>query len=494
MKNLSLMLLCCIMAIGTMNAANGKCGANVKWNLSDDGTLIISGKGAMKDFGNSLPYRPDKVRRVLIEDGVTTIGNNSFKDCKNLAEISIANTVTSIGKQAFNGCNSLPEIAIPENVKTIGERAFNGCRLIQTFELPSTVTEIGAECFKECTRLTYINIPRSVKVLGKNAFWGCTSLKTLTELPKFVTTGSCQFYGLSANHVSAYWSKASASQMFAEDDTQNTSTPKKKKAGADVLSDVDKFIPQTNNVNENTFVVIIANENYQKLAKVNYSLKDGLYFKEYCLRTLGIPEENIRLYCDATYGRMLEAISDIKSISNVYKGNINVIFYYCGHGAPDEVNRIPYLLPVDAYKVSADVCLDLNNLYTNLSKLEAKSTIVLIDACFSGATRDGEMLASARGTAIKPREATITGNMVAFSASSGSETALQYDEKGHGMFTYYLLRKLQESKGEVSLGELCEYVTQKVREKSTVINHKEQTPTIITSPKVGNKWRNWNMK
>ncbi len=489
-----LVLLCCLFAIGTIYAANGKCGANVKWNLSDDGVLVISGKGAMKNFGGSLPYRPDKVRRVFIEDGVTSIGDNSFNNCKNLAEISIASTVTSIGKQAFQDCRTLPEVAIPDNVKTIGERAFKGCRLIQTIELPSGISEIGEECFKECTRLSYINVPRSVKILGKNSFLGCTSLKALIDLPKFVTAGSCQFYGLSANTVSAYWSKAGANQMFAEENSETVPIPIKKKNKIDELSDVDKYIPQTDKVSENTFVVIIANENYQKLAKVNYSLKDGMYFKEYCLHTLGIPEENIRTYCDATYGIMLEALSDIKNISKAYKGNIKVVFYYCGHGAPDETSKVSYLLPIDAYKVSANVCLSLNDLYTDLSQLNAKSVTVLLDACFSGATRDGEMLASARGTAIKPREETLSGNMVAFSASSGNETALQYDEKCHGMFTYYLLRKLQESKGEVSLGELCEYVTQKVLEKSTVINRKPQTPTLIASPAVGDRWRNWNMK
>ena len=261
--------------------------------------------------------------------------------------------------------------------------------------------------------------------------------------------------------------------------------------GADIKADIDLFVPHTDKVNDNTFVVIIANEAYQKLAKVNYAIKDGQSFAQYCNLTLGIPHENIRTYHNATYGRMLESLADLKSIAEVYEGELNVIFYYCGHGAPDESSKESYLLPVDAFKISPNVCLSLKKLYGELSEIKAEKVTVFLDACFSGATRAGEMLASARGTAIKPREEVLTGNIVSFTASSGNETALQYDEKGHGMFTYYLLKKLQETKGNVSLGELSDYVKKKVLQKSVVINRKKQTPTLNYSQQLKDIWQKW---
>ena len=83
------MLITLMVAVPLMNASSGSCCKNVKWNLSRDGVLVISGKGDMKNFGGSLPYRPDFVKRALIEEGVTSIGKNTVKGCRNLAEVSI---------------------------------------------------------------------------------------------------------------------------------------------------------------------------------------------------------------------------------------------------------------------------------------------------------------------------------------------------------------------------------------------------------------------
>lgn len=496
MRKIVLLLLACLILVPVINASNGKCGENVKWNLSRDGVLVISGKGDMKNFGNSLPYRPDFVKRALIEEGVTSIGKNTFKGCKNLAEVSIASTVTSIGEGAFRDCKNLAYVVIPNSVQKIAVRAFSGCKALGSVEIKFGCNEIETEAFLNCSSLAAVSIPESVRVIGKDAFAGCSYLNAIQSLPEYVSAQSSSYYGLSAAVVSKYWADKEREKMYAESrpQTREEVAEKEKGKGGDVVADVDLFVPQTDVVNENTFVVIIANEGYQKLAKVNYAIKDGKSFAEYCHFTLGIPHENIRTYHNATYGRMLEALADLKSIAGVYGGDIKVIFYYCGHGAPDDATKESYLLPIDAYKVSPNVCLSLKKLYEDLSGLNVHSVMVLLDACFSGATRSGEMLASARGVAIKPRVETLTGNVVAFSASSESETALQYDEKGHGMFTYYLLKKLQETKGNVSMGELCEYVKTKVLQKSVVINRKKQTPTVLSSPGVTEVWKSWKLK
>lgn len=245
-------------------------------------------------------------------------------------------------------------------------------------------------------------------------------------------------------------------------------------------SKVDVNIPETTIKNEKTFAFIIANENYDKLAKVQFALNDGMVFREYCIKTLGLPKENIQLYKNATYGEMLGAMNKLKALANAYEGDLKVIFYYAGHGAPQESTKNAYLLPVDAYGVVPEVCYSLDKLYKELDSLNAQSCVVFLDACFSGAERSGEMLASARGVAVKASVGFPLGNTVVFSAASADQTALAYQEMGHGMFTYFLLEKLQATRGDVTFEELGSYITTNVKQKSIVINNKLQTPTMVS--------------
>ena len=104
------------------------------------------------------------------------------------------------------------------------------------------------------------------------------------------------------------------------------------------------------------------------------------------------------------------------------------------------------------------------------------------------------MLTSARGVAIKTKSATPKGNIIVFSAAQGDETAYPYKDMQHGMFTYYLLKKLQDSKGEVTLGELGEYLIDEVGRESFVKNGKMQTPTVIVAPSLQNSWKNLKLK
>lgn len=122
--------------------------------------------------------------------------------------------------------------------------------------------------------------------------------------------------------------------------------------------------------------------------------------------------------------------------------------------------------------------------------MPSKGTIVFLDACFSGTRRDGQMLASSRGVAIKVKNEPIAGKMVVFSAAQGDETAYPYNEHKHGLFTYHLLSILQEKGGCISLGELSDEVTKKVSRTSIVENDKRQTPTIVSSSS-SLDWRKW---
>lgn len=263
---------------------------------------------------------------------------------------------------------------------------------------------------------------------------------------------------------------------------------------ASISSDVDKNIPINSVNNDNTFVVAIANESYNKEARVPFAANDGKIFSEYCHKTLGIPQNNIHLIINATLNDMRHEIGWLKEVIEAYQGEAKILFYYAGHGIPDEQQLDAYLLLVDGYGTDIRTGYALKDLYSALGELPSKSITVFLDACFSGTKREGDMLASARGVAIKVNPSTPIGNMVVFSASQGDETAYPNKEEGHGLFTYYLLKKLQETKGEVSLGDLSDYVIEQVRKQSIVINGKSQTPAITPANGLGTSWRVWELK
>lgn len=263
----------------------------------------------------------------------------------------------------------------------------------------------------------------------------------------------------------------------------------KQEPAVPAVSDVDVNIPVNQTNNENTYAVIIANEEYNKVENVSMANNDGKMFAEYCHKVLGLPKENIRRHFDATSLDMTDAIDDIKRIAAYSHGNLNVIFYYAGHGIPDEGSKDAYLLPVDANGQRTTGCISLNQLYKDLESLNAQCVTVFLDACFSGANRGDGMLASARGVAIKAKLEEAKGNMVIFSAATDAQTAMPYKEQHHGLFTYYLLKKLQESKGNITLEQLGQYLIDKVSLRAQVINQKPQTPTMVSSSAFGDRWK-----
>lgn len=262
---------------------------------------------------------------------------------------------------------------------------------------------------------------------------------------------------------------------------------------ASISSDIDKNIPEAINSNSNTFAIVIANETYNKEANVPYAVNDGNIFKEYCRNCLGIPEKNILLITNATLNDIRHEVKWIQDVAEVYKGEAKIIFYYAGHGIPDEKSKNAYLLPTDGYGSDVATGYSLENLYKTFGSLPSKSITVFLDACFSGAKRDGNMLASARGVAIKVKQTIPVGNMVVFTAAQGDETAYPYKEEEHGLFTYYLLKKLQETKGNATLGELSDYIKEQVERQSIVTNGKLQSPSIMATSSIGNEWKNWTL-
>ena len=256
-------------------------------------------------------------------------------------------------------------------------------------------------------------------------------------------------------------------------------------------SDVDENIPVSSKKAENSVALIIANEEYANVPDVASANNDGTTFAEYCRSVMGMPARNVTLLENATLANTLRAVSDLRNRVDALGGNADVIVYYAGHGMPDERTRDAYILPVDGDATVSETCYPLSRLYAELGDLNAKSVAVFIDACFSGAQRqqDGDMLTQARAVVIKPKETAPKGNMLVLSAASGNETALPYAEKNHGLFTYYLLKKLKDTKGNTTLKELSDYVIENVKRQSNFINSKPQTPTATTSGAMSELWR-----
>ena len=255
-------------------------------------------------------------------------------------------------------------------------------------------------------------------------------------------------------------------------------------------SSVDTKIAVNDAKDENTFVVIISNEDYKHEEPVPFAKNDGEVFKIYCQKTLGIPESNISFVPNATLNEMSYELDHLAEVLNAYDGTARAIIYYTGHGMPDEDSKDAYLLPVDGYSQKPTSGMSTKELYARLGSMNSKSIMVFLDACFSGARRDGKMLASSRGVALKVNSDPVGDNTVVFSAAQGNETAYPYKSQQHGMFTYYILDKMQQSGGCTTLGELSDYVTTNVKRRSVVENKKSQTPSVMVSSR-NNSWRNW---
>lgn len=261
-------------------------------------------------------------------------------------------------------------------------------------------------------------------------------------------------------------------------------------------SDVDVDIPQGRKPQSNKLALVIANENYKNVSKVPSAFADGFTFSEYCKKTLSIPEENVTLCVDASLAEIYDAMSDLQRKAQVIGPNAEVVVYYAGHGLPDENSKEAYLLASDANPTNSRTWYRLSDFYQTLSDLNVGSVMVFLDACFSGAersTREGATIMAqtgARGAVIKAKEAAPKGNMFVLTAASGNETALPYTEKNHGLFTYFLLKKIQESKGNATLKELSDYVINQVSHQSNFINKKSQTPTVLTSGRMTDMWKN----
>ncbi len=170
--------------------ANNKCGDNLTWTLSaDQKTLTITGTGSMYDYddsGSMSPWRSveEDIKTIIIEDGVTTIGDCAFLSCSSLASVTIPNSVKTIGSRTFEGCTNLNNVTIKENssLESIGGLAFWECKALTSISIPDTVTSVGSMAFAYCTGLLEVTTGNSVTSMSisTNAFAHCEKLEKVT--------------------------------------------------------------------------------------------------------------------------------------------------------------------------------------------------------------------------------------------------------------------------------------------------------------------------
>ena len=433
----------------------------ITYKIMSDTEKTVSVRKISKKYSGSLII-PETVEYNNDSYSVTSIGNSAFNNCSGLTSVTIPNSVTSIGYAAFYYCSSLTSVTIPNNVITIEKQAFGNCKRItdvkcQNGSLPLWIMPLLPE------KCPFMLAQKYQQPAGNNNMY--------------------------AQNVQQPVQPAQPEHPAAQTKTETPVKIEKKPS-----SDVDINIPTNAASNVKTFVVIFANENYQEVAPVEYAQNDGETFRKYCNQVLGIPAKNIHMRKNATKNNMIAELAWIKDVADAFNGEAKFIVYYAGHGVPDEKSNTAYLLPVDGLATNTATAYSLAEFYKELSHLKAANITVFMDACFSGSQRGDGMLASARGVVIKPREEAPAGNMVVFSAAQGDETAYPYKEKEHGLFTYFLLKKLRDTKGDCTLQELGDYIQMNVRQQSIVVNNKKQTPGVSASQQLSDNWKTMKLK
>ena len=263
---------------------------------------------------------------------------------------------------------------------------------------------------------------------------------------------------------------------------------------ASLRSDVDKDIPKGLPLNQKKYALIIGCEDYAKFqtgldkeVNVDFAANDARVFAEYAEITLGYPKEQIYLLIDPTSSQIKQNIEKLQKAIEIEKGKAEILFYYSGHGLPDENTKEPYLIPVDVNGNSPQNGISLADLYAKLSKSPTLKTTIILDACFSGGARNKELV-TLKGVKIKPKSDAVQGNLVVLSSSKGTESSAVYNEKQHGYFTYFLLKNLKEYKGGRTLNELFIDVNYQVSKEVLKIG-KSQTPDVMPGLEIGEQWK-----
>ena len=250
------------------------------------------------------------------------------------------------------------------------------------------------------------------------------------------------------------------------------------------LADVD-LPPKTEMNNPNALAVVVGIENYQYVPDATYAYNDAEVFREYLADTMGFKKQRIKIVTNskATQAELNKLLGSNGWLSrNVVKGKSDIVVYFSGHGIANQKDQNTGILPFDV-DPNYSVGITLKNLYKDLSKMNANSVTVYLDACFTGQSRDAKMLiADARPIIVLPKENQVPDNINILSAASGSQISGALKEKEHGLFTYYLLKGISgdadlNKDRFIKLKELSNYVSKNVKEQAA-LNGREQVPQL----------------
>lgn len=231
---------------------------------------------------------------------------------------------------------------------------------------------------------------------------------------------------------------------------------------------------------------MIGIESYrQKLPRADYAVADAKIISEYLTKTMGYPEENvITLLNDRALKSDLEKYFD-RWLSNNVDENGRVFIYYSGHGAPNTRNGDAYLVPFDGDPTFiTETGYSLARLYDSLGKLPAKEIIVVLDSCFSGGGGRSVLAKGAKPLVITINALTIKKNISVMTASSADQISSAYEERGHGLFTYFLLKGLKNENvirqdGSIKMDDLFKYIKPQVERIARKQFNNEQSPQLV---------------
>lgn len=284
-----------------------------------------------------------------------------------------------------------------------------------------------------------------------------------------------------------------------------SSKPSKNITKVSLRSDVDKDIPQTTASNNRMHVMIIGNQNYKNEKPISTAINDAQMVKEYCIRTLGVPENQVEMLTDRTTGEMLAAVKGFVKTMSVNRGD-HFMFFYFGHGMRDKDENVSdaYLIPVDGSAMLLhETGLSRNDMMKQFESAKPEQLVVYLESCFSGGASgatggQSDNLSYSEGSSgVRVADDVKTlfkGNIILLTASSGREEANAYIKEGHNVFTYEFLKALKSTQGNTNWGSLFENVKKSTTRTAWNKLRREQTPSITVSTTLGDNWKKWMLK
>jgi hypothetical protein len=258
-----------------------------------------------------------------------------------------------------------------------------------------------------------------------------------------------------------------------------------------VKSDIDDLPAAMAKPKKNSYAIVIGIEDYrQKLPKAEFAIHDAQKVAEYLTKVLGYPEENVvTLLNDHASNVDLAKYFEQWLLNNVERGG-SVFIYYSGHGAPNPRTGDAYLVPYDGDPSFIDQTgYSLRRMYDALGKLPAKEIIVALDSCFSGAGGRSVLADGARPLVMNLKNSVVLSkNMTVMAAASGDQISSTYKEKGHGLFTYFILKGIKNENvvrqdGSIAVGKLFSYLKPQVERIARKQYNNEQSPQLIEAKK-----------